>query len=87
MQEKTKEIIKNAIENTTIKNYQNSMQDVRIITTYDKKSDFYFTTVEYKDFQSTIYKRYCGLDGIYEGFKRYNTAIKGFIKRHNLVEV
>ena len=70
-----------------VRNFKNETQEVRITIT-EAGSDFYFTNVEYRDVNSSKeFKQYNGCAGIYEGIKALENSIKGFCKRHNLVEV
>ena len=75
------------MEKTIKKLFRNETQEVLIEIT-DAGANFYLTDIYYREKGTNKkFKRYNACDGIYEGIKNLEKSIKGFCKRHNLVEV
>lgn len=67
--------------------YENNSQQVLIEIT-DAGHNFYFVDIYFREKGTNKkFEKYNGCSGIYEGEKNLKNSIKGFIKRHDLLEV
>lgn len=67
--------------------FRNETQEV-LIEVYDGGANFYMTNIYYRPLGTNKkFTKYLACDGLYEGVNNLNKSIKGFCKRHNLVEV